>query len=79
MALITALGTAPSCWASYLINGDASGLSDEDVRQADAFVEWLGATPCSCEDAGFMWNHDARQVCGTLAADCQIYTALIQG
>jgi hypothetical protein len=28
----------PSYWASYLINDDASGLSDEDIKQCD---KWL--------------------------------------
>ncbi len=76
--LETVEGTAPSHWAGYLVNGDASGMELDDIRQADAFVRWLGAMPVSCEDAGFMWSHDAMRVCGTLAADCQTYTALIQ-
>jgi hypothetical protein len=29
---------APACWASYLINGDASGLTDEEHIAAD---DWL--------------------------------------
>ncbi len=71
-------GTAPSHWAPYLINGDSSGMEQDDIRQADAFVQWLGATPVSCEDAGFLRRHDAYFVCGTLAADCQTYVALIE-
>lgn len=30
---------APSHWASYLINGDHSGLDDEEKAQADAFID----------------------------------------
>ncbi|KRR22149.1 DUF6926 domain-containing protein [Bradyrhizobium retamae] len=79
MALITVTGTAPSYWACYFINGDASGLDEEEIQQADKFIEWLGATPCSCEDdVGFLNWHDARRVCGTLAADCYTYTALVE-
>jgi hypothetical protein len=29
---------APSSWASYLINGDSSGLEAEEIARADAFV-----------------------------------------
>jgi hypothetical protein len=69
--------TAPSYWAGYLINGDASGLTPAERRQADAFKDWLGADPIDCADAGFMWSHDAMRVCGAMAGDCQEYTALI--
>lgn len=72
------IGTAPSHWASYLINGDSSGLEPDEKAQADKFAQWLGALPCGCEDAGFMRTHDAMRACGTLAADCQTYTALIR-
>lgn len=69
--------TAPSHWASYLINGDASGLSDDDERQADAWIarEGLGM-PATCEDAGFCWRHDAFNEC-PLGADCQTYVFLV--
>lgn len=68
--------TAPSSWASYLINGDASGIEDSDKREADAWIagEALGM-PVSCEDAGFMRGHDAMWACH-YAADCQEYTFL---
>lgn len=69
---------APSHWASYLINGDASGIEPEDVRQADAWIarEGLGL-PVSCEDAGFHWRHDAYAEC-PLGADCQTYVFLVK-
>ena len=72
----TVTGTAPSHWASYYINGDASALDNQDIAQADKFAEWLGATPVSCEDAGFIHYHDAHFT-GALAADCQTYVALV--
>jgi hypothetical protein len=39
MKMKTLTVTAPSHWASYLINGDASGLSDEE-RPAVGSDEW---------------------------------------
>jgi hypothetical protein len=65
--------TAPSAWASYLINGDASGIDDDDKAAADAWIAREGkGMPVSCYDAGFMRNHDAWQEM-PLAADCQHY------
>lgn len=78
MALETVEGTAPSHWASYLINGDDSDMAPRDIAQAKAFVAWLGGWPVTCEDAGFMRSHDAMRVCGALASDCQTYTALVE-
>ena len=74
----TVTGTAPSYWAVYFINGDSSGMEDSEIEQADKFAEWLGGNIVSCEDEGFMSSHDAMRVCGTLAADCSTYTALIE-
>jgi hypothetical protein len=72
-ALTTETYTAPSSWASYLINGDASGIDDDDQREADAFVESVGAgSPVDCEDVGFIRRPDF----GKLAGDCQRYTFL---
>jgi hypothetical protein len=69
---------APSAWACYLINGDASGIDESDVKAADAWVEFVGmGSPVSCEDYGFCGatRHDASQFC-PLAADCQEYVFL---
>ncbi len=84
MALIIVSGTAPSHWACYLVNGDGSDLEPDEADKAEAFADWLlGRTwrgdPISCEDAGFMWTHDAMRVCGALASDCQTYSALVEG
>ena len=79
----TICGNAPSVWASYLINGDSSGLEESDIREADQFAKWLGGyiVDCTSEDdenhPGFTRWHDAAQF-GTLAADCAQYTALIE-
>lgn len=70
--------TAPSHWASYFINGDASGLETEEQLQADKFLKRQGlGSPVSCEDAGFMRWHDAAEEM-PLAADCQEYLFLYQ-
>lgn len=77
--------TAPSAWASYLINGDASGLDSLDIERADDFAEFAiesGANggPVGCEDAGFIRYHDARVFTDCpYAADCQTYTFLEDG
>lgn len=69
---------APSHWAAYLINGDASGLEPDNTAQADAWIarEGLGL-PVSCEDAGFVWRHDAYTEC-PLGTDCQTYVFLVK-
>jgi len=68
--------TALSHWASYLINGDASGMELEDIEPCVALLKWVGCgDPVDCEDAGFMWRHDASRF-GALAGDCQTYTFL---
>lgn len=70
--------TAPSAWASYFINGDATSLEDDEIAQADAFLEWVNMEwPVSCDDAGFMHRHDAYEFC-PFASDCQTYTFLKQ-
>ena len=69
--------TAPSHWASYLINGDASGLEPEDKAACDAWIKREGVgIPVSCEDAGFRGKHDAYPEL-PLGADCQTYVFLI--
>ena len=67
--------TAPSSWASYLINGDASGIDDAERKAADAWIAVVGRAPVSCTDAGFLRHHTAHDFM-PLAADCQHYTFL---
>lgn len=70
---------APSAWASYLINGDASGLEPSERRQAELWIAREGiGFPCDCEDAGFWRNHDAYTEM-PYSADCQRYTFLVPG
>lgn len=66
--------SAPSSWASYLINGDASGMDLADKSAADAWIARVGlGGPVDCEDDGFHWQHDAMKEC-PLGADCQGYS-----
>ena len=77
MNLSLETATAPSAWASYLINGDASGLDEGEDKEIDQWLEELGwGMPCGCEDAGFIHWHDAHQYAG--AADCQTYQFLVE-
>ena len=65
--------TLPVYWASYLINGDASGLEDGEQAEIDA---WLASLPYgyACvdvgEETGFRRSNDATD----LGGDCAEYT-----
>lgn len=48
---------APEVWASYLINGDASGLDDEEIALADAYFDGLEVIDCA-EEGRFTWSYD---------------------
>ena len=68
--------TAPAAWACYLIDGDASGLTDEELRECDAWLASVGlGGPVDCEEEGFKHWHDARMF-APYAADCALYTFL---
>jgi hypothetical protein len=69
----------PDFWASSLINGDDTGLEDEDHKAMDAFeasmVKEYGqcwTLDCSAEPS-FEKYHDARPF-GVLACNCLEYT-----
>ena len=77
MANIVINATAPSAWASYLINGDSSGIDAQELAMANAWLDRLELPfPVSCEDAGFCWWHDAHVEC-PLGVYCQEYFFLI--
>lgn len=70
----------PSYWASYLINGDASGLEDNEQEQIDAWTERqrksANTSLFSCADCSepyFSWCDDA----GRMGGDVCDYTFLI--
>jgi hypothetical protein len=67
----------PACWASYLINGDASGLEAGEQEQIDAFLACEDLPPpvdCS-EEASFSRYNDAHT---GLAGDVLDYTFLVE-
>ncbi len=80
--------TLPAYWASYLINGDDSGISPEDKAACDAFHAARGLpSPVSCGDTernpetgetGDPWFAHSNDA-GTLAGDVWDYTYLIAG
>lgn len=72
----TITGTAPSYWASYFINGEPGDMSADEIAAADSFAAWLGGSIVDCEDAGFIWRHDASRY-WPYGADCQTYTAIL--
>lgn len=64
----------PAFWASALINGDWTGLEDEDESALKAWLEAF--EPGYCVDVSdepfFKLRHDAWQY--VLACDCLVYT-----
>ena len=68
---------APSYWASYLINGDHSGLNAVEKLACDDWIKSQNVGyPVTCDDAGFRWRHDADAF--ALAGDCQTYAFLVE-
>lgn len=69
----------PAHWAPYLINGDASGLPDEEQAECDAWQESepeLDMLSANCiGEAEFRTRNDA----GTLAGDCCLFLFTIKG
>jgi hypothetical protein len=66
----------PASWASYLINGDASGLELQEKRQADVFLAQTKLPmPVSCsEESYFSRYNDAHT---GLAGDVLDYSFLV--
>jgi hypothetical protein len=62
--------TLPANWASYLINGDHSGMDKEDFDECNNWIqEGLEANKCfhavSCSDESyFSWNNEATHYGG---------------
>lgn len=68
--LITEVASLPAHWASALINGDTSGLEDDDEAELDA---WVAAHPYYGECLGCSEYPDLTQYEGLLT-DCLDYT-----
>lgn len=59
--------TLPAYWASYLINGDASGLEDSDEEQIRAFMAShrdIGSCMDCSEESWFSHRNDANALGG---------------
>jgi hypothetical protein len=61
--------TLPVYWASALVNGDTSGMSDADEKEMN---DWLSEVkPGNCvgvsEDSWFAHNNDATRLGGDVA------------
>ena len=48
---------APAAWASYLINGDASGITEDERKRADEYTRGLDVIDCE-DEAHFTWSFD---------------------
>jgi hypothetical protein len=67
-------------WASYLINNDASGLTDEEVALADAWLVANGLEHSPCVDVGepfFSWSYGFHTGADCQGGDLAEYTFLI--
>jgi len=67
--------TLPAYWASYLINGDASGLEDGEQAAIDSWLAKNGnPNIVSCDGEPFFSRYNDA---GQLAGDMLEYTALV--
>jgi hypothetical protein len=74
--ITTVTYSMPVYWASYLINGDASGTDDDDIAQADAAIADIGlGAPVDVGDSEFRHSGDY----GRLAGDYADYTFIDHG
>jgi hypothetical protein len=58
----TEIYTLPTYWASYLINADASGYSDEELAEINNFIEGKGSCIHVSEESYFKWSNDANNL-----------------
>lgn len=62
-------------WASYLINGDDSGITENERTLADAWLERHGGSVVSCdEEAYFSWSYDLHTGADAQGGDLLDYT-----
>jgi len=68
--------TLPAYWASYLINGDASGLEPGEQETVDAFLAREGLpAPVDCTAEPYFSRHNDAHT--GLAGDVLDYTFLL--
>lgn len=65
----------PSYWASYLINGDASGLTDDEIKSVDNFIERENLKTWHCADVSeYTWFSRWCDAPNQLAGSMALYT-----
>lgn len=57
----------PLHWASALINGDESGLTEEEVLEIKDFCRNLGSCLDMADENEFSWTNDANSFGGAVA------------
>lgn len=70
---------ASAYWARYLINNDASGLSDAELAVADAWLQREGLERAVFVDVGephFSWSYGMHTGDGVRGGDLADYTVL---
>ena len=78
----------PDFWGSALVNGDYSGLDDDDEKELDAFINYwnqhlymntayVPSDDNAVIESHFMKDHDASSF-GVLACDCWEYQFVIR-
>ncbi len=65
----TAEYTLPTYWASYLVNGDASGLEDSEQAEIDRWLSDMEPGECvdMLDDSHFAHCNDASRMGGDVA------------
>lgn len=58
MSIKTDIVEAPSHWACYLINGDASGMDDAEIAACDEYFKGMQVLDCNTETERFTWSAD---------------------
>jgi hypothetical protein len=61
--------TLPAYWASYIVNGDASGLEDGEQQEIDNFCTSCDLGDCldMANEDEFSWHNDANNLGGSTA------------
>lgn len=64
--------TLPDYLACYLINGDTEGITEDERKEIDEYLEKQGVAILGMEDdSSFRWSNDLNNV----GAMCSTYTA----
>ena len=65
--------TLPIYWASYLVNGDASGLEENEEKTIHETLEWAELTNHECIDVKEDISFERPYIPGLLAGDFCTY------